>query len=119
MTKSQKHALAPRCDNCDTPTAQITLTEKFGKWHLQYKGPGGENGRGDEIPAKRAHAILAAFTPPYNLSQIRAANFYDDAGFCTTCERFYCQTHWNMTNTGGGWCPEGHFKSLDPHWSPE
>ena len=86
---------------------------------MTYSGPGGSNGSGDSISAERARAIITAFTLPYDPNEIRAADYYDDAGYCLECRKFYCPTHWNVTPTGGGWCPAGHFKSLDPHWSPD
>jgi hypothetical protein len=46
------------------------------------------------------------------------AGFYDDAGFCQECDT-YCYWHWHMTRSGYAYCPEGHGKNLDPHWSPE
>jgi hypothetical protein len=86
---------------------------------MKYKGAGGENGSGDLITAERAQNILTAFAEPYAPDRIRAAGFYDDGGYCLDCQQFYCPTHWNITSTGGGRCPKGHFKSLDPPWSPE
>ncbi len=68
---------------------------------------------------ERALAILAALTLPYEAAKIRAADFYDDFGFCIDCAKFYCSTHWQVSTTGGGRCPAGHFKSLDPHWHPD
>jgi hypothetical protein len=99
--------------------AEIEVSEASGSWLLKYSGPGGSNGSGDRISSETAEAIRSAFTPPYELTKIKAAGFYDDAGFCATCGKFYCPTHWNVSSTGGGRCPAGHFKSLDPHWSPE
>ena len=109
----------PKCAVCGTPSAHIDLTAKDGRPHLKYSSLGGENGSGDEITAERAQAIITAFTPPYDPATVRTADFYDDAGYCLECQTFYCSKHWNITPTGGGTCPEGHFKSLDPHWSPE
>ena len=87
---------------------------------LIYSGPGGSNGNiGDLITQDQANAIRAALSAPYFADKLRAAGFYDGAGFCNQCLKFYCSTHWNVSGTGGGVCPEGHFKSLDPHWSPE
>jgi hypothetical protein len=98
----------------------IELTESSGGWHLRYEGTAGcGNGSGDPISAERAQAILDAFSPPYEAAKIRAADFYDDFGFCTSCAKFYCPTHWRVSSTGGGTCPAGHFKSLDPHWHPD
>ena len=109
----------PFCVICGTPSALISLTESDDCNLLKYGGPGGSNGNGDEITAERARSIIMAFTKPYESARIRKANFYDDAGFCLECENFYCSEHWSITPAGGGWCPEGHFKSLDPHWSPD
>lgn len=122
--KSQSEALgpaglSPRCALCTRLAAEIELVETAGSWRLRYSGPGGSNGSGDKVSSERAESIRMAFTPPYEATRIRAADFYDDAGFCTHCGKFYCGTHWNMTAWGSGTCPSGHFKSLDPHWSPE
>jgi hypothetical protein len=117
--KAPKHEFNPRCAKCGAAAATIQLFEEGGKWRLVYSGPGGSNGGGDETAAKRADAIVAGFTEPYHKDRIRAAGFYDDAGFCLDCGAFYCAAHWNASSTGGGKCPRGHFKSLDPHWSPD
>ena len=109
----------PRCALCARPAAEIQLSETSGGWLLIYSGPGGSSGSGIAISAEKANAIRAAFEPPCELRKIKAAKFYDDAGFCADCEKFYCPTHWNISPTGCGKCPAGHFKSLDPHWSPE
>jgi len=111
--------LKPTCSICGAGAAEIELTVTSGQWRLRYRGPGGGNGDGDVIAAGRARAILEAFAPPYQAARVKAAGFYDDAGFCAECGAFYCPTHWRLTPTGGGWCPAGHFKSFDPHWSPE
>lgn len=111
--------LSPHCAACGRTAATLELSEDSGGWLLRYSGPGGSNGGGDCIPAERAAAIRKAFTPPYAAATIKAAGFYDDAGFCVPCGKFYCPRHWNISSTGGGRCPEGHFKSLDPHWSPD
>ena len=114
-----KHEFRPSCGTCGAAAATIRLSEENGKWRLVYSGPGGSNGRGDEVSAERAGAIAAGFAPPYLGEKIRAAGFHDDAGYCRECGAFYCWTHWNVSGTGGGRCPNGHFKSLDPHWSPD
>ncbi|MBI6118775.1 hypothetical protein [Salegentibacter maritimus] len=87
--------------------------------YLLYTGPGGSNGYiGDPIDLNRKKAIIDAFTKPYNSIKIRQ-QFYDMAGFCTMCNKFYCSKHWHTTTSEYGKCPEGHHKSLDPHWSPD
>jgi hypothetical protein len=111
--------LSPRCVLCSRLAAEIEVSEASGVWKLKYSGPGGSNGSGDHISAERAEAIHTAFTPPYELLKIKAAEFHDDAGFCSACAKFYCPEHWSMSSSGGGKCPAGHFKGLDPHWSPE
>ena len=110
---------SPRCAICGRPAATIELTEKAGTWILRYNGPGGSNGGGDRISGGRADAIRAAFTPPYDAAKIRAAGFHDVAGLCDECGTFYCPVHWSLSSTGAGCCPNGHRKSLDPHWSPD
>ena len=97
----------------------IELSERSGGWHLKYEGASGGNGSGDPVSAERAQAILDALHPPYELARIQAAGFYDDLGYCAPCAKFYCHLHWQVSSTGGGTCPAGHFKSLDPHWHPD
>jgi hypothetical protein len=46
------------------------------------------------------------------------ARLDNDAGFCPDCEVPYCHQHWHLSDTGYGYCPYGHGKDLDPHWSP-
>ena len=58
-----------------------------------------------------------AFRPPLSFAQVRNAGFYDDAGFCQDCDTPYCYRHWHVSEGGYGYCPRGHGKSLDPHWS--
>lgn len=111
--------LSPRCAVCARVAATIELSGRPGAWHLRYSGPGGSNGNGDRIPDDEADSVRRAFTRPYAVATIRAAGFHDDAGFCIECAKFYCPTHWSMSSIGGGRCPAGHFKSLDPHWSPD
>lgn len=111
--------LSPRCAVCGQVAAKIELSRTPDAWLLKYSGPGGSNGSGDPVSAAKAEVILRAFTPPYDAAKIRAAEFYDDAGFCIDCAKFYCPTHWSVSSIGSGRCPRGHFKSLDPHWSPD
>jgi hypothetical protein len=124
---SPSHSLRTTCALCGTPATIMRLTQREGEWFLLFDGLCGMNFGspgpatfGDPIPPERAEAILAAFEgPDYDVAKISAAGFYDDAGFCRSCEKFYCATHWNISSTGGGTCPAGHFKSLDPHWHPD
>jgi len=109
----------PKCEACGAAVAIICLYRDADDWRLTYNGPGGSNAGGDSISAERAHAIIAAFSQPATPASLKAASFHDDAGFCGQCAKFYCAKDWNISSTGGGTCPSGHFKSLDPHWSPE
>ena len=87
--------------------------------YLLYSGPGGSNGWvGDPISDERAEKLIAAFENPSD-ERFAEADLYDGAGFCSSCQCYYCESCWNASFSGGGRCPHGHFKSLDPHWSPE
>jgi hypothetical protein len=88
-------------------------------WHFIYRGIEGANGYGGDIDAERAARIARAFAEPYTFAKVHSAGLYDDAGFCGTCGKPYCSQHWNVSSTGYGSCPEGHGKSLDPHWHPD
>ena len=117
--KSPAHEFRPLCSKCGEVASTIQLFKESGKWQLVYDGPGGSSGSGVEIANERARSIIAGFTEPYTKQSIRAADFFDDGGFCLECGQFYCFDHWAISTTGGGRCPKGHFKGLDPHWSPD
>lgn len=120
IDKGPKHEFRPLCAKCGEVASTIQLFNEFDKWQLVYDGPDcGSGPSGVEIAHERVRAIIAGFTKPYTKLRIRAASFFDDGGFCLECSQFYCFSHWNISTTGGGSCPEGHFKSLDPHWSPD
>lgn len=87
-------------------------------WVLIFKGISGANGLGDNISVERVARIAHAFSTPHSVAKVRTAGFYDDAGFCAHCDAAYCRKHWNVSRTEYGRCPNGHGKSLDPHWSP-
>lgn len=88
----------------------------FTEFSLEYDGPGGGT-TNLGIDEAKAVGILDAFSGPPVPSKIQAA-FFDGAGLCVPCEKFYCYTHWNVRE-GFGTCPRGHGKSLDPHWHPD
>jgi hypothetical protein len=112
--------LSPPCSACGARAATVELFEDADGWRLNFVGVANSGNSGcDQIPEDKAQAIREALTPPYDPAKVAAAGFYDDFGYCTPCERFYCGTHWQVSSTGGGTCPAGHFKSLDPHWRPE
>lgn len=116
----ETHDLTTHCDDCGAPGARIILTRRESGWTLGFWGFCGMNGGADPLSDERAQAILEAFQGPnFEVDKIAAAGFYDDAGYCRDCGKFYCETHWNVSSSGGGTCPAGHFKSLDPHWSPD
>ena len=117
--KSPTYEFRPLCSKCGEVASTIQLFNEFDKWRLVYEGPDGGNGSGDEIAHESARAIINGFTEPYTAQGIRAADFFDDGGFCLECGQFYCYSHWGISTTGGGGCPKGHFKGLDPHWSPD
>ena len=105
---------------CGRRSAHIEVTQRDdGTWWLVFEGPAAGNGNGDRIDARRAEAIVEAFQEPLTHAKVRGAGFYDDAGYCGRCEAPYCPGHWNVSSSGFGTCPEGHGKSLDPHWSPD
>ncbi|MGC1203422.1 MAG: hypothetical protein WA839_00885 [Flavobacteriaceae bacterium] len=107
------------CSVCSRPAAKIEIIRDKNtseqRWNLIYSGPGGSNGNGDLISEERKENLLTLFKKPYNLQEIKK-EFYDMAGCCLKCEKFYCSTHWNISATGYGKCPEGHGQSLDPHY---
>ncbi|MEM8929681.1 MAG: hypothetical protein AAGE94_00810 [Acidobacteriota bacterium] len=117
---TQVLTLSPSCSSCGMSTAMVHLVERTDGWRLVFQGVAGSgNGTGDPITVEQVQRIRAALTPPYESAAIQAAGTHDDFGFCTDCEAFYCATHWQVSTTGGGTCPAGHFKSLDPHWHPD
>ena len=112
--------LTPPCSECGNPTGLVRLFEYPNGWRLGLWGVADVGGGGaDPVSDERARAICEALTPPYAAAKIQAAGFYDDFGYCMDCGKFYCSTHWQVSSTGLGTCPAGHFKSLDPHWHPD
>jgi len=112
--------LSPPCSECGNPASRVVLTEYADGWRLAFVGVAGSGNSGaDPTTDEKAQAIRDALSPPYAPAKIRAAGFYDDFGYCLPCERFYCSVHWQVSPSGGGSCPAGHFKSLDPHWHPD
>ena len=134
--------LNPKCSVCGESSAHIEIVapggypsganswdreaiESYKKYrnfalsYLLYSGPGGSNGLiGDPVESERVAVLKSAFIAPYDAKEIKS-EFYDMAGFCAQCNMFYCPSHWKISSTGYGHCPQGHGMSLDPHWSPE
>ncbi len=87
------------------------------RWRFIYRGVEAGNGLGDDITTERAAVLASAFSEPLTYEKVRTSGLYDDAGFCRQCRLPYCFDHWGA-GEGSGTCPRGHWKSLDPHWSP-
>lgn len=103
---------------CKHPASTVEVARKWLSYHLRYAGPGGSNGSGDPIDKETAARIIKMFSAPVDGEAIDK-EFYDGAGLCKSCAAFYCPKHWSISSTGFGTCPQGHGKSLDPHWSPD
>ncbi len=134
--------LSQKCSECNNWASKIEITEpngypqeaaswgtkelsnyekyrNFDSYYLIYSGPGGSSGNiGNPIDEETKTALINTFTEPFNSIKIKEL-FYDMAGYCSVCQKFYCSTHWNTSAYGYGKCPNGHGKSLDPHWSPD
>jgi hypothetical protein len=89
------------------------------QWYLLFEGVAAGNGSGDPISVDRARQIADGFRQPLSWAQVHTVGFYDAAGLCQECDAPYCYRHWHVTRSGYGYRPQGHGKSLDPHWSPE
>lgn len=132
----------PSCTACGKPASHVELVPPGGlpsardtwppehqavyseyhdatMWRFVFEGIAGGNGLGDDCSADEAAPYLAAFSQPLTFEKVHGAKLYDDAGFCEECDKPYCYEHWNVSAGGYGHCPEGHGKSLDPHWSPD
>jgi len=120
VINNEPDIIETRCSICNRVAARIEILGDAGSERMRYEGiVAGSGPTGVPVDAGRMRLVAEAFVTPYDNTKIRAAGFYDDAGYCEPCKSFYCFDHWNTTDTGGGWCPKGHFKSLDPNWSPE
>jgi hypothetical protein len=134
--------ITPPCAACGAPSAHIELVApgqlpagwdqrppgtmpgsilrrpEPGRWYLLAKDIATGKSYAGPIDASRAGQIAWAFRPPLRFAQVRTARFDGDAGFCPDCDAPYCHQHWHLSGTGYGYCPCGHGKDLDPHWSP-
>lgn len=88
------------------------------RWRFIYRGIESGNGWGDDIEEDEAARLSHAFTQPLTFERVHTAGLFDDAGFCQGCAVPYCFDHWNDPARAAGTCPNGHWRSLDPHWSP-
>jgi hypothetical protein len=88
-------------------------------WRFRFEGVERGNGLGDTIEVDRARRLIEVFTPPVSVDRLDEVDLYDDAAICRPCGVPYCYGHWSVSPTGYGRCPQGHGKSLDPHWSPD
>lgn len=135
---NESNRLDPECSICKKSTAKIEIVSPnkdpkeieywskemiesyrkyrdFNSFYFIYSGPGGSNGLGDEIDIERKERLEKIFSKPYNLKAIKK-EFYDAAGCCKKCDKFYCKKHWFISSIGVGTCPVDHKQSLDPHW---
>ena len=101
------------------------LRQQFEEWRegdgyiMRYEGiEAGDGDFGTPATEEEVLEIISALSPDFDADVIRS-HFYDSLGYCHECRTFYCRIHWKVSSTAGGRCPKGHFKSLDPHWSPE
>ena len=134
--------ITPPCAACGAPSAHIELVGPGqlpagwdqrlpgtmggsilrrpapGRWYLLATDIATGTSYGGPVDASLAGQIAWAFRPPLRFAQVHAARFDGDAGFCPDCDAPYCHQHWHLSGTGYGYCPYGHGKDLDPHWSP-
>lgn len=114
----KEHVFIQKCAKCGEPASTVKVRIPEPGEHQEptydYSGPGG-SGPNNDASQERAQRLIRMFTPPCNFEAIEE-EFYDNAGLCTECGKFYCHSCWG----GGeyGTCPKKHGKSLDPHWSP-
>jgi hypothetical protein len=94
----------------------ILQARRPGRWHLIAIGPADGSLYGVPIDAVRAGQIAWALRPPLRFAQVHQAGLHHDAGICAHCDTAYCYYHWNAIDSGYGWCPRGHGRSLDPDW---
>lgn len=132
--------LNPPCAVCGTPAALVEVLapgempdgyeswqasrresyerfQGFTTWRFRYEDPGGGNGHGDRITPERAALLIEVFTPPIKVNRLDEVGV--DGGMCLPCGKPYCRTHWNVSAVEYGHCPQGHGKSIDPHWHPD
>jgi hypothetical protein len=133
----------PRCGTCGSPASRVETVapghlptewdqwddkrkQMFreyrdpDRWRLLFQGIDAGNGWvGDAIDTAEAELIRDAFQEPHSYGRFHTAGFYDDAGFYARCDLAYCYAHWNISGSGFGHCPQGHGKSMDPHWRPD
>lgn len=109
------------CHKCGEPASTVQLVPpraQSSQWRLIFRGVLAGNGGGTLISEEEAARYRDAFSEPHTFAKVHQIGLYDDAGFCEVCNAAYCSDHWNPSQGGYGRCPNGHGKSLDPHWSP-
>jgi len=89
-----------------------------GKYTYRFRGVMGGNGLGDLVSESKARHIMKPLVPVFRFDEVHR-RYFDDLGYCEKCGAFYCYTHWSPSSSGGGVCPKGHGKLLDPLWSWE
>jgi hypothetical protein len=136
---AQPMVMTPLCAACGTPSTRIELVApgKFsaeweqwpatvraiivrqrrpGQWYLLFKGVAADNGYGESIDASQAGRIAQAFRAPLCFAQVPHGRVLRRRGILPALRCPYCCHHWHVTETGYGYCPYGHGKSLHPHW---
>ena len=90
-----------------------------GRWRFSYDGPAAGSGDGHDIDIGGGADHRGVHSSAPRCPRHDDAGFHDSAGLCDRCDVPYCREHWHVTASGTGTCPQGHTKSLDPHWSPD
>jgi hypothetical protein len=120
MGQAGRRTLRTRCAACGKTAAEARLRKVSGAWTLAYAGiVAGTGPDGAPVSSRRAKAVLKAFKGARRFESFAAAELHDHGGVCIQCRKPYCWTHWGQPIGAGGRCPQGHFQSLDPHWTPD
>ena len=115
------------CAVCRTPSSRIELVAPGGlparwehwpgtvrdsfprrapaQWHLLAEGVAAGNGYGDPVDAARPGGSPGRSGLRCASPRPTRPGFYDDAGFCQDCDTPYCCRHWQMSDSGFGYCP--------------
>lgn len=117
---TQARTVRTNCSECGRIAAQAGLRKAAGGWTLIYEGiVAGSGPKGAPVPGQRAKSIRRAFQRPLKAEKFAKAELHDRAGFCLACRKVYCWVHWGQPVGAAGRCPQGHFQSLDPHFTPD
>jgi hypothetical protein len=95
--------------------ATILRQRQPGQWYLLFEGIAACNGYGGPIDVRWAGQIAQAFQPPC-ASPKSTPPGSTTTRFCRDRDAPYCYYHRHVPETGYGYCPHGHGKSLNLHW---